>query len=68
MTYAKLDSQPSVDANDGGVLDAVFDTSQSLYDVDAIFRSGAREATMTVKKADSRWDIQRECCKASQQT
>ena len=68
VTYAKPDSQPFVDASEGDVLNAVFETSQSLYEVDVIFRSGAREATMTVKKTDSLRDIQRELCKAFRQS
>ena len=40
-TYAKPDSQPLVDASEGDVLNAVFGTSQSLYEVDVMFRSFA---------------------------
>ena len=41
-TYAKPDSQPLVDASEGDVLNAVFGTSQSLYEVDVMFRSFAK--------------------------
>ena len=40
-TYAKPDSQPLVDAIEGDVLKGVFGTSQSLYEVDVMFRSFA---------------------------
>ena len=64
VTYAKPDSQPFVDASEGDVLNAVFETSQSLYEVDGMFRSSVRETTMTVKKTDSLRDIQRKLFKA----
>ena len=50
VTYAKPDSQPFLEASEGDTLNAVFETSQSLYEVNVVFRSSVREATMTVKK------------------
>ena len=64
VTYAKPDSQPFVDASEGDVLNAVFETSQSLYEVQVNFRAGPHKVTMTVKKTDSLREVQRELCKA----
>ena len=67
VTYAKPDSPPFVEASEGGVLNAVFETSQSLYEVEVNFRAGPHEVTMTVKKTDSLREVQRELCKAFHQ-
>ena len=53
VTYAKPDSQPFLEASEGDTLNAVFETSQSLYEVEVNFRAGPHKVTMTVKKTDS---------------
>ena len=67
VTYAKPDSQPFVEASEGDVLNADFETNQSLYEVEIDFRAGPHEVTMTVKKTDSLREVQRELCKAFHQ-
>ena len=59
VTYAKPDSQPFVEASEGDVLNAVFETSRSLHEVEVNFRAGPHEVTMTVKKTDSLREVQR---------
>ena len=67
VTYAKPDSQPFLEASEGDTLNAVFETSQSLYEVEVNFRAGPHKVTMTVKKTDSLREVQRELCKAFHQ-
>ena len=67
VTYAKPDSQPFVEASEGDVLNAVFETGRSLHEVEVRFRAGPHEVTMTVKKTDSLREVQRELCKAFHQ-